>query len=71
MADDNSEQDGDNTNNILGARFLPTSNRLPKDEYRLIAIDIYGRYVMEYSLNRNNITYMTKEEFERSFAKCN
>lgn len=48
---------------LLGEIFIPTSNRVPKDEYRLIAIDIYGRYVMEYQKNKNTIIYCTESQF--------
>jgi hypothetical protein len=70
MENDNLNTEGNNTNTLLGAVFLPTSNRVPKIEYKLIAIDIYGRYVMECSSNRNNIIYSTKEQFERDFKNC-
>lgn len=61
------KQESNNDNELLGAVFLPTSNRVPKIEYKLIAIDVYGRYVMECSSNRNNIIYMTKEQFNKDF----
>lgn len=54
---------------LLGGIFIPTSNRVPKDDYRLIAIDIYGRYVMEYQKDKNTIHYCTKEQFKATYQK--
>lgn len=56
-------------NKDLGKMFLPTSNRVPKDEWRLIAIDVYDRYVMEYQINKNNIIYITEEQFKKDFVE--
>lgn len=70
MENVNLKTESNNANTLLGAVFLPTSNRVPQIEYKLIAIDVYGRYVMECSANRNNIIYMTKEQFERDFKNC-
>jgi hypothetical protein len=66
----NLKQEGNNSNTLLGAVFIPTSNRVPKDEYRLIAIDIYGRYVMEYQKNKNTIIYCTEEQFRTGYENC-
>jgi Holliday junction resolvase len=70
MGKDNLKNESNNANTLLGAVFLPTSNRVPQIEYKLIAIDIYGRYVIECSSNRNNIIYITKEQFDRDFKNC-
>jgi hypothetical protein len=59
----------ENNSTLLGAIFIPTSNRVPKDEYRLIAIDIYGRYVMEYQNNKNTIIYCTESQFISGYQK--
>lgn len=70
MENINLKQEINNANTLLGAVFIPTSNRVPKDEYRLIAIDIYGRYVMEYQNDKNKIIYCTEEQFRSGYQNC-
>jgi hypothetical protein len=56
-----------NIDSMIGSCFLPTSNRVPKDEWRLIAIDIYGRCIMEHQPNKSNIIYITLKQFNTDF----
>ncbi len=53
--------------NMLGEVFTTTNIRIPKSEWKLIAIDIYGRYVMQNVLDLANVQFYTKQIFEKSF----
>lgn len=66
MENDELKNESNNANTLSGAVFLPTSNRVPQIEYKLIAIDVYGRYVMECLTNRNNIIYIDHQRKHRS-----
>lgn len=63
------KQDNNDINNFLGKEFIPTSTRVPKSIWKLIAIDIYGRYIMHNMLAQNNtdVAFVTKDQFEKGF----
>lgn len=49
---------------------LVTNQKIQLIKNKLIAIDIYGRYIMEYQKNKNTIIYCTEEQFKTGYQNC-